>query len=187
MHEGAAEIPVLSLSQGRGESARDASTLSQTLVEVFSVLRSPIYRYLLSSVGNRPDAEDLTQEAFLRLVRVVRRGAIPDNPKAWLFEVAHNLLIDRQRGSSREPSREELAGAEAADGAQGTEDAVACRERLEQYFAGLSPSERRCMELRLEGLRYREIAEILQIRIPTVQTMLTRAAKKLSRQAHEQP
>jgi len=48
----------------------------------------------------------------------------------------------------------------------------------------LTLQERRCMELRAEGLRYREIAEVLSVRIPTVQTTLDRAIRKIMRQTH---
>jgi DNA-directed RNA polymerase specialized sigma24 family protein len=49
----------------------------------------------------------------------------------------------------------------------------------------LSVQERLCFELRAEGLRYREIAEVLALRIPTVQTLLGRAVKKISGGCHE--
>lgn len=187
MPEGAAQIALLSLAKSAAEDwAGDTSALQQALAEAFAVLRRPVYRYLLSSAGNRLDAEDLTQETFLHLVRSVRRGDTPDNLKAWLFQVAHNLLVDWQRGCNRTPRCEDVTEAQVIDAMQGTEEAVACRQRLEQFLVRLSPSERSCIELRLEGLRYREIAAALEIRVPTVQTMLARAARKLARQAHEQ-
>ncbi len=174
---------LISVSKIAEEERRtEAETLQQALGEAFAGLRDPVYRYLLSNAGNRLDAEDLTQETFLHLVRAVRRGDAPDNLKGWLFQVAHNLLIDWQRGCMRAPTRDDLAGADMIDAAQGTDEAMACRQRLEHFLARLSPGERRCIELRLEGLRYREIAGTLGIRVPTVQTLLARAVKKLAKQ-----
>ena len=167
------------------ERAQGSTALAQVLGEVFAALRLPIYRYLLSNAGNRLDAEDLTQETFLHLVRAVRRGEAPDNLRSWLFQVAHNLLVDFHRGSMRAPAREDPAWVDSIDAGQDVEQAAICRERLERFLACLSPSERRCIELRLEGLRYREIGSVLGIRVPTVQTFLARAAGKLARQNHE--
>jgi hypothetical protein len=78
-----------------GESAE----LERTVGEVFVVLRDPIYRYVFSTVRNAGDAEDLTQEAFIRLLRDLRKGHAIENVKAWLFRVAHNLVIDFSRRS----------------------------------------------------------------------------------------
>lgn len=183
MRPAASQIALPSLANSAAEErAGHASTLQQALLEAFTALRRPVYRYLLSGIGNRLDAEDLTQETFLHLVRSVRRGDSPDNLKAWIFQIAHNLLVDWQRGCNRTPLHEDLAGVEVIDAGGGAEEAVACRQRLEQFLACLTAAERRCIELRLEGLRYREIAAALDIRVPTVQTLLSRAARKLARQ-----
>ncbi|HWB95134.1 MAG TPA: sigma-70 family RNA polymerase sigma factor [Bryobacteraceae bacterium] len=187
MRPGASQIALSSLANAADERVGDRASLQQALLEAFAALRAPVYRYFLSSAGNRLDAEDLTQETFLHLVRAVRRGDTPDNLRAWLFHVAHNLLVDWQRGCRRTPLHEDVSEVEVIDAMQGTEEAVACRQRLEQFLACLTAAERRCMELRLEGLRYREIAAALEIRVPTVQTLLTRAARKLAKQTNEQP
>jgi len=165
-----------------GESAE----LERTVGEVFVVLRDPIYRYVFSTVRNAGDAEDLTQEAFIRLLRDLRKGHAIENVKAWLFRVAHNLVIDFSR---RSPVPESLDAAanqrmteEMPDPSPSAEERAldwASRCRL---LRTLAPQERRCMELRAEGLRYREIAEILGIKIPTVQTTLDRAIKKIVEQ-----
>jgi RNA polymerase sigma-70 factor (ECF subfamily) len=52
-------------------------------------------------------------------------------------------------------------------------------------LALLSSQERHCLELRAEGLRYREIAEVLGLNISTVTTFVVRAVKKIARQVHE--
>jgi RNA polymerase sigma-70 factor (ECF subfamily) len=58
------------------------------------------------------------------------------------------------------------------------------QEKVRALLSGLSPQERRCMELRTEGLTYREIAEVLGVRLTTVQTNLVRAVKKLMEKFH---
>jgi RNA polymerase sigma-70 factor (ECF subfamily) len=114
-----------------------------------------------------------------------------DNPKAWLFRAAHNLAIDRVRRSRHTQSWDENDSLETleamADPAPAVEERLAELEKQEEVRAllcGLSAQERRCMELRTEGLTYREIGEILGVRITTVQTNLVRAIKKLMEKLH---
>jgi RNA polymerase sigma-70 factor (ECF subfamily) len=186
MERNASEPALLSLSVAAAQQdGMDSPGLQQAVLDVFATLRYPVYRYLLSCAGNRLDAEDLTQETFLRLVRAVRDGRTPDNLKSWLFQVAHNLMVDWRRECNRTPSRDDIAEVNLASGAQAADEAASARQRLDRFLACLSPRERNCIDLRLEGLRYREIAEVLNIRIPTVQTLLARAAKKLGKAHHD--
>ena len=133
----------------------------------------------------------MTQEVFLRLYGEMRAERKIDNPKAWLFRAAHNLAIDRVRGSRHTQSWDENDASETwealADPAPPAEERLAAVEKQEKVRAllsGLSPQERRCMELRTEGLTYREIAEVLGVRLTTVQTNLVRAVKKLMEKLH---
>lgn len=152
----------------------------------------PVYRYLLVFCGSHAEAEDLAQEAFLRLYSDLLRGRSVDSIPAWIFRVAHNLAIDLQRRRQVENAAGCIQGAlaqkQAADCATSIESNVLEREKLLLVRAAmekLTPQERQCLELRAEGLRYREIAEILGIAIPTVQTFLSRAVKKMSMESHE--
>ena len=56
-----------------------------------------LFSYLLATVRDRQAAEDILQEAFLKLVREARSGRAPENPRAWLFRVAANLAASRGR------------------------------------------------------------------------------------------
>ena len=59
-----------------------------------------IYRYIMARVGNPPEAEDLTQEVFLRAMRSLNSFRFRGPPfAAWLFRIAHNLVVDRIRRS----------------------------------------------------------------------------------------
>lgn len=167
-----------------GEKSGDHSAeLQQAVREMFYVMRAPLYRYLLGVVNNPLDAEDLTQETLIRLFQHLRKGKGIENPRAWLFRVAHNLAIDFRRSSNR--SQESGAatlddlGEWRKDPSPDIEQQILDQERLDHILSRLSPLERRCMELRTEGLYYREIADVLGIRVPTVQTALGRAIRKL--------
>ena len=170
-------------------TTRQQTTLDEAVREVFVVWRDPVYRYLLAVAGSPRDAEDLTQETFIRLFQDAKKGNRINNLRSWLFRVAHNLSVDWYRKSSRveeadQPGLDELA-ARHEDPSPGVEQKLLERERAERMLSRLSPQERRCMELRTEGLCYREIGEVLGIKIPTVQTVLGRAVRKLSDGNHE--
>jgi RNA polymerase sigma-70 factor (ECF subfamily) len=165
------------------------SELEQVVNEAFVTLRDPIYRYVFAAVGNPGDAEDLAQEAFIRLFRDLRKGHTIENVRAWLFRVAHNLVIDFIR---RSPVPERFEGPayervteEVPDPSPNAEQQIVGEASRQRLLRHLTLQERRCMELRAEGLRYREIAEVLSLRIPTVQSTLGRAIKKIVRQTHE--
>ena len=173
------------LYAGMGETER----LEQAVNEAFIALRNPIYRYVFSAVRNSGDAEDIAQEAFIRLFRDLRKGQSVRNVRAWLFRVAHNLVIDFSRRSPEPDSLDAPAGQRLAEGVADpnptAEQSAMSQAARQKLLARLTLQERRCMELRAEGLRYREIAEVLGVRIPTVQTTIDRAIKKVMRQFHE--
>lgn len=170
-----------------GDHRQDSRTVAvcQEVSELFHSFREPIYRQCLRILGDPAEAEDVTQEVFIRLYSEMRANRPVDYRRAWLFRSAHNLAIDRLRTSRRQQSLEALEKEEptiAVDHSQATENALLLKERHARVLASLkdlSPQERRCMELRTEGLRYREIAEVLGIRTSTVETNLSRAVKKL--------
>jgi RNA polymerase sigma-70 factor (ECF subfamily) len=132
-------------------------------------------------VADPSEAEDVTQEAFLRLYTELEENGGIGNPRAWVLRAAHNLAIDHCR------ARRNLARFDEGDqvdpAAHDNVEAVMIdqerHENFRSFLSDLSPQERRCMELRAGGFRYREISGILGIQISSVQTNLTRAVKKL--------
>jgi RNA polymerase sigma-70 factor (ECF subfamily) len=106
----------------------------------------------------------------------------------WIFRVAHNLAINRQKRERiyellPEPTWEEMRE-RLADTALDPEQLVLVEERMQRLHAAiawLSPQERQCLHLRVEGFRYREIGEILGIATPSVAEFLRRGIRKLMR------
>jgi len=78
-------------------SLHDSSTLKKKVAGAFELLRDPVYRYLFRVLDNPGEAEDLTQEVFLRFYSYLRKGQSVGNIRAWIFHVAHNLAVDQQR------------------------------------------------------------------------------------------
>lgn len=178
----------ISFEQAWPLPALPTSRLEEQLTELFDLLQAPLCGYLTKLLGSLAEAEDVAQEAFLRLYWRLQTGEPVPNARAWLFHVAHNLAIDRQRREQRaEPLTADgwrQLGEQLADPAPQPEQTALEREKMARMQAALerlSPQERHCLYLRMEGLRYREIAEALGIGPPTVVTFLTRGIKKLTK------
>lgn len=167
------------------------SRLEQKVAEVFELLRDPIYRYVCRLIGKRAEAEDLTQETFLRLFDSLQKGHAMGNVRPWLYRVAHNLAIDwlRQQGRLEQIEDDALPLAATIDAAPNAEQQLLANERhrrLRAVLAQISPQQRHCLFLRAEGLSYREIGEALGIGISSVATFLARAIKRIAEEVNEQ-
>src|SRR5580700_11835640 len=84
-------------------SDRATKTLQDQVAQLFQEARDDVYRYLLTLGLHPPQAQEGAQEVFLRLYATLRKGEEIQNPRAWVFRVAHNLgLKVRARESSEE-------------------------------------------------------------------------------------
>jgi RNA polymerase sigma-70 factor (ECF subfamily) len=169
--------------------AVDQASLEGRLTHLFEEFRVSLYRYLLFLVDAEAEAEDLTQDAFLRLHVCLLQGARIENAKAWLFRVAHHLAIDehrRKRPESLDEDQWSAATATLEDEIVPNPERLAItnqrRQRLEEAVDRLSGQQRRCLHLRAEGFRHREIAEILGVSEPTVAENLRRGVLRLTRE-----
>jgi RNA polymerase sigma-70 factor (ECF subfamily) len=173
------------------EKVRPASSMSlhERVSEYFVQLREPIYGYLARFCGSMADAEDLTQEAFLKLYRHLREGREIENVRSWLFQVARNLAVSQARSRSTVDNNSTVLSSEvlAATEVASTEELIIKSERdtcLRVAVQELTDFQRQCLHLRAEGLRYREIAETLSVNIDSVADALQRAIKKLRSRVH---
>jgi RNA polymerase sigma-70 factor (ECF subfamily) len=162
------------------------------IVELYDRLRPSLYQYLIC-IGCKPqDADDVIQEAFLRLFRQQRDGGAVDNPRSWLFRVAQNLSFDVHRKERRFVSdgNEEVAGAtfQRHDPSLNPEELFLHKEqllRLDVAIAQLPERQRQLLHLRAEGLRYREIAEVLAMTVSGVNETLRRVVMRIVEQLYE--
>jgi RNA polymerase sigma-70 factor (ECF subfamily) len=185
-------MPLYPLGDGTlslAQSQRAVSAQQKQVAQLFEEAREDVYRYLLMLGVYPPQAQEATQEAFLRLYASVRKGETIENPRAWVFRVAHNLgLRIRQKQSSQQPFDPELEAQVAAAGAD-PEQRLLERERSLRFHKaveGLSEQQRRCLYLRLEGLRYPQIGSILGISASTVGEFLRRAMVRLKKIAKDE-
>jgi RNA polymerase sigma-70 factor (ECF subfamily) len=158
------------------------TSLQDQVSRLFEEAREDVYRYLLTLGLYPPQAQEAAQEVFLRLYATLRKGEEIQNPRAWIFRVAHNLgLKIRTRQHSEEPFNPAV-GSRATTQAATPETELLETERMTRFHAaveGLSEQQRRCLFLRMEGLRYPEIGGALGISASTVGEFLRRAMVRL--------
>jgi RNA polymerase sigma-70 factor (ECF subfamily) len=158
------------------------SELEQLYVEA----RDDVYRYLINLGLNPAQAQDTTQDVFLRLHRACRAGEAIRQPRAWVFRVAHNLGInEKQRRGNQSVALDGQQGPPVTAAGPTVEEAALekeRRQRLQRAIEGLSPQQRQCLYLRAEGLRYAEIAQSLGIAVSTVAEFVSRATARLRKE-----
>jgi len=172
---------------GRSEpAAAPEAAAEHPLVVTFNDLRDELISTLVYLLGNRDDAMDAAQEAFLKCWRA--RATIDEvqNLRAWVFRVAMNTARDQQRSAWNRRVKpligEELmiAGREEAPGV-----AVEDQETLDllrRALLDLRPEEKEVFLLRQNGnLTYEQIAEIRSAPVGTVKTQMRSALIKLRR------
>ncbi len=145
----------------------------------FEQYHAELYNFLRRSTRDEAAAEDLLQEAFLRLTREVDAGRTPEHLRGWLYRVASNLAISRGRRRmtvvdwmsryGRHTTEEVVASPESA---------VLARERSADIEAalGILPAEARtALLLSAEGFSGEEIAAVIGRSHGATRTLLTRA------------
>ena len=167
-----------------------SSAIERELIELFDEHREPLLRYLSSFAVGIPDSEDIVQETFLALFRHLRGGKPRQNLRAWLFRVAHNLALKKHQRSRRDaknvPQLVTAVESTLIDPAPNPEDQLATNQtyqRLIGVLEALPERSRWCLYLRAEGLRYREIAEVLDMSLGSVSACLERSVAHMARAA----
>jgi RNA polymerase sigma-70 factor (ECF subfamily) len=154
------------------------------LLCAFNALRDELVSTLMFILGNREDAQDAAQEAFLKCWRT--RAGLPDvqNLRAWIFRVGLNAAKDHQRSAWHRRSRP-LLGEEVmlADRAAAPGQAIEDEEdlvRLRRAITTLRVEEKEVFLLRQNGgLTYEQIAEVRRSPVGTVKTQMRAALQKL--------
>jgi RNA polymerase sigma-70 factor (ECF subfamily) len=152
-----------------------------------------VFRLALRLTGNRHDAEDLTQEVFVRVFRSLHTYQ-PGTFEGWIHRITTNLFLDqaRRRQRIRFDALSEERAARIASAAAGPDLAYADRtfdDDVEAALAALPPDFRAAVVLcDIEGLTYEEIAEILGAKLGTVRSRIHRGRAMLrAALAHRAP
>jgi RNA polymerase sigma factor (sigma-70 family) len=160
------------------------SGLSNEWAAIVAEHSARVYRLAYRLTGNRQDAEDLTQDVFVRVFRSLETFE-PGNFAGWLHRITTNLFLDRARRATRirmdgfaEGAEHQLLGSEILP-----EDAVHDAEfdpDIEAALASLPEKFRVAVVLcDVEGLSYDEIAEVLGVKVGTVRSRIHRGRTQL--------
>ena len=161
--------------------------LRQGDAEAFSALfvryHSSVYRVLLRLLGRPDDAEDLTQETFVKLYHHPLANGREHNVKAWLYRVALNLGYNTLRAERRRGERQEKAALVESANESGVDPAGVAlrseeRQLVRRVLSEMSDNYQACLVLRHDGLSYAHIADVLGIAPNAVGTVLVRAEKQ---------
>ncbi|MBV8707123.1 MAG: sigma-70 family RNA polymerase sigma factor [Acidobacteriaceae bacterium] len=164
------------------------SRLHEEVERVYEETRTAICSYLLHLGVPAAQAQEVTQDVYLRLYQTLRKGQGIENLRAWLFRVAHHQGV---KVRSREKSFRMIDpdwNRFLQPAAESPERQLLDRERMKRIVKAmgeLSPQQRNCLYLRSEGLRYREIAEVMGISLSTVNEFLRRGVTRLAEAVHE--
>lgn len=157
--------------------------------------RGPLMGYFVTRVGSRDEAEDLTQEVFVRLMGLGSLSEI-DRAEAFVFRIASNLLRDRSRKAKRwrwqvksplDPHAIDEFVKELVED-RGPERVLMGRETLAEVLRALDELGDRTRDIfllfRLEGMKQHEIALLHGIARSTVEKHVMRAVQHLAQRFH---
>ena len=173
---------VPSIGRATAVTPRPASRGAEITHDLYERFARQIFNFCLHRLGNREEAEDATQSTFLNAFRGLERGIEPEFESAWLFKIAENVCLTRQRSSFRRRRVESPGDLDALQDLLPSPQREADELiRLTEALHGMPEQQRRALLLReWQGLSYREIAEELELSQAAVETLLFRARRSLA-------
>ena len=189
-------FPGGSVSANESTDVREASTEPYVPPSWDDVVRdhgARVYRVAYRLTGNRYDAEDLTQEVFIRVFRSLERYT-PGSFEGWLHRITTNLFLDGVRRKQRirfdglpENAEDRFPGRERCPADQHADEMF--DDDIQRALDALSPEFRAAVVLcDVEGLSYEEVAQVLGIKLGTVRSRIHRGRSSLrAALAHRAP
>ena len=143
--------------------------------QVFDRLYMPLSMFALRLCGDTDDADDIVQEAFMKIWEILESGATIHDIKAYLYRAVRNGAIRRMSGDSHTLGLEAMADV--------PDEEIDTSERDAKLWEAIGRLPERCREIFLmskrDGLTNEEIAEELDISIKTVKNQMTKAFSRL--------
>jgi RNA polymerase sigma factor (sigma-70 family) len=156
------------------------------LRQLFNRLYPILVRFTYQWVSDVDRAEDIAQEAFVRLLK-----ERPDKPEAWLFTVAGNLAKNAVRGEHRQTRRLSLIAGDMTDAAAPSADRWTLQREtaalVERALASLSQRDRTLLVLHHEGVPYKTLAQVVGVKASSVAPLLARARGRFLRSLSHHP
>jgi len=177
----------------------DSALIHQTLqgkVDAFGTLvarhRDGLYHFIVHTVGDEAEAQDLAQDAFVRAFAALPRFRAGANFAPWIYAIAANLCRDHFRQSKRRPQSLDTGPlAHSLPSPSSSDPALAAersdeRRRLRAAIGALPVEQRMVVVLRhLRSHSYQEMAQILGIPVSTIEHRLRAARQSLRRQLEQ--
>lgn len=168
--------------------AEAAAGSREAFDELVGRYRSRIYNLARIMTAGGPDADDLAQETFVRAYRAIGRFRGESTFRTWLYRIAVNVIKSDAGRRSREyepgtPAPGDygrFSRIEQMPSSDDLETTLARRQLIDRALASLPPEMRIAITLRdIQGLEYREIADLTGVPIGTVESRLFRARQRL--------
>lgn len=164
------DLTALAMAAAEGDRVATTAFVRRTQPEVWRVC---------ARLGDRTDADDLTQEVYLRALPALERFRGDSSARTWLLQIARHVCADHVRGSTR---RRALADRLVQRSAE--EDLVEVPRTgeldLEDAIGALAPERREAFVLtQVTGLSYAEAAEVCEVPIGTIRSRVARARSDL--------
>lgn len=176
--------------QRRESDVTDKPSADETFEELFLNHYGRIVAILMHLLGDRGQAEELANEAFLKLYRKPLEKVSDGNVPGWIYRTAMNLGIDALRASARRKKYEQVAAVDETRSQRG-EDAyeqvlrTQRQQRVRTVLADLKSSHAQALVLRANEHSYKEVAGALGISRASVGTMLIRAEAAFEKRYRE--
>ena len=165
----------------------DSSTGETGLIQLLEEMRSELLRFMLARGCNPAEVEDLLQDLYVKLTSI-RTGPV-SNPRAYLYQMANNLLHDHRRGRRRQQERDDhwtrnrIGPDIEKDAGPSPEESAITRDELERVNEAIALMPHRTAQIlkmyRLDGLSQKAIAISLDLSLSAVEKHLQRAYRKL--------
>ena len=152
------------------------------LLEAWSAHEAELLRYLRHRLRQPAEAEDVLHDLFLRAVRQRERFCAVTNPRAWLFEVARNIVIDNaRRAHASEPLPDNLVAFDEAESELAPVDRLsACLPRVLSELAAEDRETLECCDI--DGMTQQAFAELKGLSLPGAKSRVRRARQRLRAQ-----
>jgi RNA polymerase sigma-70 factor (ECF subfamily) len=157
---------------------------AQALAEIYDLYAEPIYRYLYRFLGEAHTAEDLTSEAFLKLLTVLDSPQAPrDQLQGWLYRVARNLAVDWYRDHGKYTTlslNEELVS--RGESPLARLERAQDRQQLRAALLELTADQQQVLILRFaQNLKIQEVAQLMGKSEGAVKLLQYRATRRLQK------
>jgi RNA polymerase sigma-70 factor (ECF subfamily) len=176
------------MAEADGQESKATSISASHLVLLhYDQEHIALRRYLLLTGIDDQTAQEIVQETFLKLHSHLNRNGERTNLRAWLYRVARNLALNEHSSARRRGLQQidETEGEEAFGRDEDSPETLLLQNEREaqvrRAMQKLSLPQRECLLLRTEGMKYREIAEVLQISVASVGENIQRGLERLKR------